>query len=127
MSLARAESRSIGRLLFSAVAIAALCAQTASAQAVDKKIERTWKSKCASCHGVDGKGDTEQGKKMATASMATAEWQKSHKDQQIKDAILKGVKREKGGVKQEMDGYKDELSPEQIDGLVKYIRGLGPH
>ncbi len=110
-----------------AVAIAMLFTSgTAFAQA-DKKTERLWKSKCASCHGNDGKGDTEQGKKMAVASVATAEWQKSHADEQIKKAIQDGVKTEKGGVKKEMDGYKGELSPEQIDALVKYVRSLGPH
>ena len=90
----------------------------------DKKTERLWKSKCASCHGADGKGDTEQGKKMKVGSMATASWQKSHTDDQIQDAILKGVKTEKDGVKKEMDAYKDELSPEQVKALVDFIRAL---
>ena len=32
-----------------------ICAASARAE-VDAKIVRTWKAKCASCHGVDGKG-----------------------------------------------------------------------
>ncbi len=87
-------------------------------------IERTWKAKCASCHGADGKGQTEQGKKMAVADMSSAAWQSGITDDKIKAAIADGVKREKNGVKQEMEPYKAKLKPEQIDGLVTYIRGL---
>ena len=95
-----------------------------AADAPDKKTERLWKSKCASCHGADGKGDTEQGKKMQTVNMATKAYQSSRTDDQIKKAILEGVKTEKGGVKKEMDPFKDELKPDQVDALVAYIRAL---
>jgi cytochrome c6 len=90
----------------------------------DKKTERLWKSKCGSCHGTDGKADTDQGKKMKIGSMASATWQKSKTDDQIRDVILKGVKTEKDGVKKEMDGYKDDLTPEQVNALVQFIRAL---
>jgi mono/diheme cytochrome c family protein len=94
--------------------------------AVDKKTERTWKAKCASCHGADGKGDTEQGKKMKVKDMTTAEWQKAVNDEQLKKSMIDGIKTEKDGVKQEMESYKDTLTPEQMDGLVKYVRTFGP-
>ena len=95
-----------------------------AAGAPDQKTVRLWKSKCAACHGADGKGDTDQGKKMKVANMATAAYQKSWTDDQLKKAILEGVKTEKDGVKKEMDPFKDELTPEQVDALVKYIRAL---
>lgn len=95
-----------------------------AAGAPDKKTERLWKSKCASCHGADGKGDTEQGKKMKIGNMTTAGYQKSVTDDQLKNAILTGVKTEKDGVKKEMDGFKDDLTPEQVDALVQFIRAL---
>ena len=91
----------------------------------DKKIERLWKSKCSSCHGQDGKGQTEKGKKMKIADYTTAEWQKSTTDDHMKKAISDGVKTEKDGVKQEMEGFKADLSAEQIDGLVQFTRLLG--
>ena len=97
---------------------------SALAAAPDQKTVRLWKSKCAACHGADGKGDTDQGKKMKVSNMATAAYQKSKTDDQLKKAILEGVKQEKDGVKQEMDPYKGELTPEQVDALVKYIRAL---
>jgi mono/diheme cytochrome c family protein len=90
----------------------------------DPKVERLWRAKCASCHGDDGKGQTDQGKKMAVSDMSTAEWQQKFTDEKIKDGINNGVKQEKGGVKQEMDAYKTKLRPEQVDSLVAYTRSL---
>lgn len=92
-----------------------------NAQAADKKIERLFGSKCGSCHGKDGKAQTEKGKKMQMRDIASEEFQKVSDADMIK-AINEGVKTEKGGVKQEMDGYKEELKPDQIDALVKYMR-----
>jgi|SRR5215813_2408546 len=95
-----------------------ICAASARAE-VDKKAERNWKSKCASCHGADGKGQTDQGKKMQVEDMTTAEWQK-RTDAQIKKAIEDGAK--KGDAV--MEGFKDKLDAASIDGLVKYVRTL---
>ena len=88
-------------------------------------VQRTWKAKCASCHGEDGKAQTDQGKKMQVADMTSAAWQKKLDDAAIKKAIADGVKREEGGVKKEMDAYGAKLKPEQITELITYVRGLG--
>jgi mono/diheme cytochrome c family protein len=100
-----------------AVAVA-LC--SLSAHAVDKKVERTWKAKCASCHGADGKGDTDQGKKLKLKDMTSPDWHKTITDAKIRDAILNGVKTDSG----EMQAYKDSLSGDQVDGLVNFIHTL---
>jgi mono/diheme cytochrome c family protein len=81
---------------------------------------RTWKAKCASCHGEDGKGKTKQGEKMKIGDLTAA----TASDAKLKEAIEKGVKEEKDGVKKEMEGYAGKLKPEQIDELVVYIKGL---
>jgi len=87
----------------------------------DKNAQRLWKAKCASCHGADGKADTDQGKKAGVTSMATKEWQQAHTDEGIKKATKEGVKKtHKHG---EMDGY--DLTPEQLDSLVALIRSFG--
>ncbi len=88
---------------------------------VDKKVERAWKAKCSSCHGAAGKGDTEKGQQMKIADMTSAEFQ-ARKDDEFKNAILNGIKKEKAGVKQEMDAFKGDLTPEQVDALIAYIR-----
>lgn len=103
------------------LALALLCGNAAKA-GPDPKIARTWKAKCASCHGVEGKGDTEQGAKMKLPDMTKPEWQKGNPDDKMRQAIVNGVKKEG---KEGMDSYKEVLSPEQIDGLVTYVRGLG--
>lgn len=99
------------------------CSNLAAAAApADPKIVRTWKAKCASCHGAEGKGDTEQGVKMKIPDMSHPEWQKDKSEDKMRQAILNGVKKEG---KEGMDSYKDVLSPEQVDGLIAYIRSLG--
>ena len=104
------------RLAASIAAAATLVSASALAQA-DKKIERTWKSKCASCHGASGKGDTDKGKELKVVDMTTAAFQ-AKKDDELKKAILEGVEKEKS------HSFKSELTPEQVDGLVAYIRSF---
>jgi mono/diheme cytochrome c family protein len=98
-----------------ALALAAGFAFAARAE-VDKKTERLWKAKCASCHGADGKGQTDQGRTLGVLDYSTPEWQKAHTDQELKKGILQGVKG--------MDGYEGKLAPDQVDALVEYIRTL---
>jgi mono/diheme cytochrome c family protein len=108
-----------------ALAIAILATPLfASAAKADPKTERGWKANCASCHGADGKGDTEKGKKEAISDMSSPAWQKKFTDAQIKDAITKGVSETRAGVKKDMDPFKDKLKPEQIDALVGFVRSL---
>jgi mono/diheme cytochrome c family protein len=103
-----------------AVLSLALVALGARAE-VDKKAEKSWKSKCASCHGAGGKAETDMGKKAGIPNYADSAFQKSKTDDQLKSAIANGVKTDKG----EMEGYKDKLSGEEIDNLVKLVRSFG--
>ena len=88
----------------------------------DAKIQRTWKAKCASCHGADGKAATEMGKKLEIPDMTTPAWQKKVSDEVMKKSINEGLKRE--GKAEGMDGFKDKLTAEQVDGLVALVRTL---
>ena len=88
----------------------------------DKKTLRTWKAKCASCHGEDGKGATDQGKKMGVRDLTAAETWKDLTDAKMKDTIANGIKQTKNGKTQEMEPYKDKLKPEEIDALVTYVK-----
>src|SRR5450432_1427205 len=80
---------------------------------VDKKSERTWKAKCASCHGQAGQGDAEKGQQMKVSDMSTAAFQ-AKSDADFNNAILEGAHTEKAGVKQDMPGFKAELTPDQV-------------
>ena len=105
------------RLLASMVAGSFLLSASALAQEVDKKAERAWKAKCASCHGQTGKGDTDQGKKLKVEDMSAASYQ-GKKDEDLKKAILEGVK---VGGQEVMPAFKD-LTPEQAEALIKHTR-----
>jgi cytochrome c553 len=78
-----------------------------------------WKAKCKGCHGDDGKAKTKMGEKEKIPDMSAAAWQKNHTDAQINDYITNGSKENT-----KMKAFKDKLTPEQIDGLVKYIRAM---
>jgi cytochrome c6 len=74
-----------------------------------------YKSKCASCHGAEGKGDTAMGKAMKVKDLGSDEVQKQS------DADLTAVV-EKG--KKPMPGYEGKLTKDQITEVVKYLRTL---
>lgn len=72
-------------------------------------------TKCATCHGKDGSGNTPMGKSLKLKDMGSADVQKAS-DKDLKDIIAKG--------KKPMPPYGDKLSDPQIDALVKFIRSL---
>ena len=92
-----------------------LISAVAVAQADPKKVERAWKSKCSSCHGATGKGDTDKGQQLKVPDMSTPAFQ-AKKDDELKKSILEGTAKDKG------HAFKSELTPEQADALVAYVR-----
>ena len=83
------------------------CAPSYSASAQDAAA--TYKSKCAMCHGADGK-------KAAGHDLSSAAVQKES------DADLAAVITD--GKPPKMPKYGDKLKPEEVKGLVAYIRTL---
>jgi mono/diheme cytochrome c family protein len=108
------------RFFASIAAGSMLLSATAMAQEDPKKVERAWKSKCASCHGQTGKGDTDKGKELKVGDMTAAKYQ-GKKDDELKKAILDGVKADG---KEVMAPFKDEVNADQAAALVKYTRGF---
>ena len=110
------------RKFFWAAAFAASISTQGSAEP-DAKTVRLWRSRCASCHGADGKAKTETGATLGIPDMTTAAWQQKVSEAQMKTSINEGVKRP--GKPQGMLPYRGTLKPEQIDALIAYIRTLG--
>jgi mono/diheme cytochrome c family protein len=81
----------------------------------DNAAEATYKAKCASCHGPDGKGETAAGKAMKVKDLASADVQKMS-DAELTDTIAKG--------KGKMPAYKT-MTPDQVKDLVAYVRAFG--
>jgi cytochrome c6 len=77
--------------------------------------EALYKSKCAGCHGADGKGQTAVGKADNIRDLGSADVQA-----QSDDAIAGII----GNGKGKMPAYGKSLKPDQIKDLVTYIRTL---
>ena len=75
----------------------------------------TYKQKCATCHGPDGKGETPAGKAMKVRSFASPETAKET-DQELAEIIAKGQGK--------MPKYGATLKPNEIKAMVAYIRTL---
>jgi cytochrome c6 len=77
--------------------------------------EVLYKSKCAGCHGADGKGQTAMGKANNIRDLGSADVQA-----QSDDAIAGII----SGGKGKMPAYGKSLKADQIKDLVAYIRTL---
>jgi cytochrome c6 len=75
----------------------------------------TYKSKCASCHGADGSGNTPAGKSMKAVPFKSPEIVSASDDDLIAD-----TKNGKG----KMPKYAGKLTDAQIKDVVAYIRTL---
>src|SRR5579871_3690676 len=75
-----------------------------------------YKSKCAGCHGPDGTGQTAAGKAMKAGDFHDADVQKMS-DADLTSVVSTG--------KNKMPGYAKTMKPEEIKGLVAYVRELG--
>jgi cytochrome c6 len=73
----------------------------------------TYKAKCASCHGADGKGLSPMGKKMNLRDLGSPEVQKQT-DKELYDWTADG--------KGKMPAYKDKLSADELKALVAHMR-----
>jgi mono/diheme cytochrome c family protein len=74
-----------------------------------------YKTKCAACHGADGKGDTAAGKANKIRDLGSAEVQ-AQSDADLTTIITSG--------KGKMPAYGKSLKPDQVKDLVAYIRTL---
>jgi len=94
-----------------ACGIMAVCSVSVTAQ----DAAATYKTKCAMCHGPDGKS-TATGLKMGAHDFTSAEVQKQT-DAQLTESITKG--------KGKMPSYTGKLKDTEIKDLVAFVRGLG--
>lgn len=98
---------------FVAVGLTMFCASASRAQSAG---EILFKSKCAMCHGPDGKGEVPMGKKLSARNLGSTEVQ-AESDAQLTEVVTKG--------KNKMPAYDGKLSKDQIAQLVAYIREFG--
>jgi cytochrome c6 len=100
-----------GAMTVGAALLAGICLFSSPAKADTAAAEATYKAKCASCHGPDGKGK----EAMKTKDLASPDVQK------MSDADLSAVIT--NGKPPKMPPYKT-MTPEQVKDMVAYIRSL---
>ena len=76
--------------------------------------KKIYDSKCASCHGIDGKISA-LGLALGSKDLRSAEAQKTT-DDQMKQLISEG--------KDKMPAYKNTLSADEMSAVIKYLRTL---
>jgi cytochrome c6 len=103
--------KNLGALTLGAVLLGGICLLSATAKADVAAGEATFKTKCAACHGADGKGK----EAMKTRDLSSADVQKQS------DAELSGII--SNGKPPKMPAYKT-MTPDQVKDLVAYIRSL---
>ena len=74
-----------------------------------------FKSKCAACHGADGKGATAMGKSFKLRDLSSTDVQKQS-DADLVNIITNG--------KDKMPKYDGKLTKDEINDVVKFIRTL---
>ncbi len=93
------------------LALAALLAVGLAAPAHAEDGKALFGSKCASCHGPDGKGQTNMGKKLGAKDLTTLN--------ESEAAIAKAIEQ---GKPPKMIAYKGKLTDEQIKTLAAYVK-----
>jgi cytochrome c6 len=78
--------------------------------------EATYKTRCAGCHGADGRGNTAPGKKLGANDFSSDTVTK------MSDVDLIGIVT---AGKNKMPGYGKSLKDTEIKDLVAYVRELG--
>jgi cytochrome c6 len=106
------ELHRVGKPLLFAAAVLTCAAVPAFGQGSGAAL---YKSKCAMCHGTDGKGETAVGKSMKLRDLGSADVQKQT------DAELIAITADGKG---KMPAYKGKLTDAQIKDVVAFIRTL---
>lgn len=101
--------KKLAAIALSTAFLAGLCLFSSPAKADTAAAEATYKAKCASCHGADGKGK----ETMKTKDLASPDVQK------MSDADLSAIIT--NGKPPKMPPYKT-MTPDQVKDMVAYIR-----
>ena len=102
----------LSRLTF----LAALVALATSAAAAEPDGAALYQTKCASCHGPDGRGETPVGKALKVSSLLDPRWAADDAPAAIAKAVREGVPG--------MPAMASKLSPAEIEAVAKATQDL---
>ncbi len=106
------------RVVLTALAALAVALACVPAPAAAEDAAKIFARSCSPCHGKDGQ-PTAVFAKQGVRNFTDQAWQKATPDAQIEQTIREG---KKGTM---MASFEKQLSPQDIKGLVAYIRKLG--
>lgn len=101
-------------IIFGSALINSVTANSAAIEPFDAAA--TYNSKCAKCHGRDGRSKTTRGWLTHSRDLSKSDWQDEVSDERIYNSISNG--------KGKMPPFKKSLTDAQINSLVTYVRGL---
>jgi cbb3-type cytochrome c oxidase subunit III len=108
----------IARRVAPALAALAMAVVASPAPAAAEDAAKIFARSCSPCHGKDGQPNAVFAKQ-GVRNFTDAAWQKATSDAQIEKTIREG----KQGTM--MASFEKQLSPQEITGLVAYVRRLG--
>lgn len=117
-TLAELLAMKISRSLVLTLATASLLLAPVAARAGAEEAAKLYKGRCAMCHGADGSGRTAAGAKRRMRDLRSAEVQKQS------DPVLAARVRESGEATTLQAHRNRDLSHEQVNELVAFIRTL---
>lgn len=106
--------RKHGFTVFVGVAVLSMGPLTAPARTQGTG-EKTYKEKCAGCHGADGKGQSAVGKALKVRDFCSPEVKKES-NAELTEIIRKG--------KNKMPAFENKLSDAETKDVLTYIRSL---
>ena len=72
---------------------------------------------CHSCHGRDGRAQTQKGKFSHARDLTDAKWHDDVTDERIFNSIMNGR-----NVRGNMPAFSDKLNEKEVDSLVSFVR-----
>ncbi|HEX6804054.1 MAG TPA: cytochrome c [Terriglobales bacterium] len=112
----RSERSDVRKAWFVILLFAACASLVAQESAKSSSGKATFKSKCVLCHGLDGSGNTPLGKQLQAANLRSKDVQKLS-DEKLHQVVHDG--------QANMPSFADQLSDDEINQVIKYVRVLG--
>ena len=108
------------------ILLAAVLGFSAAISASAAEAKDNWANLCNKCHGDDGKGATKMGAKLGIKDLTDAKVQASFTDADAAKVIKDGKKSDDDRtlMKPFVTGADTPLSDDEVNALVKYVRGL---
>lgn len=97
------------------ISICAVALMLSSAAAAENDAAKVYAKNCVLCHAVDGSGSSPSGKALGAKDLASSEVQKKS-NEELAEVVTKGQGK--------MPAFGKKISPEEIKGLIAYIRAL---